>query len=299
MSGCPACGESSSRRYGSRGSLRLAACARCGLVYSDPQPRDRVREVYLSEYDLAAHFGARTRRKEILFERRLSELPAPVEGRNRLCDIGCGDGQFLELAARGGWIIEGIELNPPAAARARERGAKVFEGALEELEELPWGSYDLVTSWDVLEHTPDPRPFAERLNRLMAPAAKLALTTLNREALVSRRYGMDWSMVAKDHFTYWDRDSLTQLLENSGLVVDELSTFGVGRDFFSSFDRIQRWSPRASRKAGQESEPGHVSGRTWDTWPPVLLAERAMNRALTALGGGIELYVIASKRTTD
>lgn len=276
---CPACGSLDSTPFARNRTLDLYRCRHCSLVYSDPQPRGSVRFKYLEEYDLAEHFGAMASRKRVLFERRWRRLPAPSPGRNRLCDVGCADGQFLKLAASRGWEPFGVEMNPPAAACARGVGATVFEGVFEEIENLPWGTFDLVTSWDSLEHTPEPRGFAERLVRLLAPGGVLALTTLNRRSLAWLIFRMRWSMVAEGHFTYWDRRSLSGLFESLGLRIVDSEIFGLGRDFVKLFDRVRRGPAPPGSKALQSAG--------WDVNPLVLNIENLLNVAFRTVGGGV------------
>src|SRR5262245_13656597 len=105
---CPACPAASSAEWGVAGSLRLVKCVHCGLVYSDPQPLTEVRTKYEADFDIAAHFDPWSPRKRVLFERLLDRLPRPRPGGDRLLDVGCGDGQFLELAQQRGWKGDGI-----------------------------------------------------------------------------------------------------------------------------------------------------------------------------------------------
>jgi 2-polyprenyl-3-methyl-5-hydroxy-6-metoxy-1,4-benzoquinol methylase len=266
----------------------LHRCTACGLVFLDPQPRAEVEQRYRESYDLAAHFGARERRKTLLFTRRLARLPSPFTGHDRLCDVGCADGQFLELARRAGWQVFGVDLNPPAVERTRARGIKVFEGLFETMEDLPWGSFDLVTSWDVLEHTAHPRAFAERLARLVVPGGWLALTTLNRRSLAFRIFGTRWSMVVPDHFTYWDTRSLRSLFTPLGLIVVREETFGLGRDFVQWVDCISR--PRRRRGGNSPGAYSRVGG--WDTTAAVVVLERAMNAGFRRLGGGVGVEML-------
>jgi len=164
----------------------------------------------------------------------------------------------------------------------------MWPGLLDELPDLPWGTFDLVTSWDVLEHTPDPRPFAQGVVRLLAPQGTLFLTTLNLGSLAYRCFGTDWSMVGEDHFTYWNRTSLSRLFESLGLVVDELHTFGLGRDFVAFMDRRRNRS-NAGGRSDQAFGNGALTGATrrWDVNPAVLIAERVLNLAFRAFGGGV------------
>jgi SAM-dependent methyltransferase len=280
---CPACDDGRRRAFGAKDSLVLVRCGGCGLVYSDPQPREEARREYLEELDLAAHFAPLAARKRVLYERRLARLPRPSPGRDRLCDVGCGDGQFLELARSRGWQPHGVELNPPAVARARQRSATVFEGTLESMADLPWGTFSAVTSWDVLEHTPEPRRFAERLVRLLAPGGTLTVTTLNRRSLAALCFRTKWSMVGPGHFTYWDVGSLRRLFEGQGLIVTDLEIFGLGRDFFQWVDHR---GSRHRRPATGES-PSPPPGGGWDVHPVVLAVETLANRLFTLVGGGV------------
>jgi 2-polyprenyl-3-methyl-5-hydroxy-6-metoxy-1,4-benzoquinol methylase len=285
---CPVCEGPDHRLVGTKGSLALWKCRVCTLVFTHPQPTMDVTRKYLDEYDLAVHFDAVAARKRVLFERRLRLLEEQRRGGGfRLCDVGCAGGQFLELAQEYGWRPFGVEMNPPAAARTRALGATVFEGPFEEMKGLPWQTFDLVTCWDTLEHSPRPRLFAERLARLLKRGGVLALTTLNWRSLARMTFGMQWSMIVEDHFTYWDRQSLTRLFRPLGLELCEVETFGLGRDFLKAIDR---------RVGSMEEDPSRTVPRgaskpNWDTHPVVLTAESLLNQGLLRLGGGVGIRV--------
>jgi 2-polyprenyl-3-methyl-5-hydroxy-6-metoxy-1,4-benzoquinol methylase len=286
LENCPGCGGRGGQPLASAFGVHLTRCPQCTLVYTNPQPRGAVRARYLQEYDLAAHFAPFSQRKKALFERRLRGLTPQASGLHRLCDVGCAGGQFLEIAQLAGWETSGIELNPPAAEAARKTGATVYEGALEELEELPWGTFDLVTCWDVLEHTPTPMAFAQRLSRLVAPGALLVMTTLNWNSLVRRVRGMRWSMIADEHFTYWTHPALRRLFEREKMELCSSGSFGLGRDLVWMFDAL---ATRARKiRPGSGSGDSQPTSR-WDSAPAVLLSERAVNVILRLTDGGVGL----------
>ncbi len=263
-------------------------CAACDLIYSDPQPIASVREKYLHEYDLAVHFAEVEERKRVLFDRRLQSLGPPPFDDARLCDVGCGDGLFLQMAAAAGWEPFGIEMNPPAADAARRRGAVVFQGAAEEVEDLPLGSFDVVCSWDAIEHTPTPRRFAERLSALARPdGGRVVLSTLNTNSLVARATGMRWRMIETGHFTYWNERSLIRLHRAVELDVTHVGFFGLGRDLVAPLDRLR--SARHGIAPATGGAPG--AGSTWDTRTPVLFVERAANRFLDRAKLGVGILV--------
>jgi hypothetical protein len=260
------------------------------LVYSDPQPRAEVRARYLEAYDLAAHFEPLKTRKRVLFERHLERIAPPADGQDWLCDVGCADGQFMAIARERGWKCLGIELNPPAAARARSLGFDVFEGAFETLEGLPWGEFHLVTAFDCLEHTPEPHVFAERLGKLATSTGTILLSTLNLRSLAYRVFGTRWSMIQADHFTYWSAESLERMFGDLGWKTIDSETYGLGRDFVGWLDAAQRLRRKLKLRpswAGGGGLTGSAPGAGWDVSRGVLAGERALNRAFAARGSGV------------
>ena len=284
---CPSCGATRRKKWYAHERLVLWVCGSCGLGYSDPQPVDLVEDRYLAKYDLAEYFETLEVRKGVLNERRLDCLPSAGNDR-KLLDIGCGDGQFAAAAAERGWTAEGVELNPPAAQKARDRGVIVHEGHVEKID--VGSTYDLITSWDVIEHVPDPRKFIERMVSFAAPGATIVVATLNRRSLVARTFRGRWSMVVEDHYTYWDKASLSLAFDSAGAAVTGSSSYGLGRDFVSWVDR---WRGTASNQADVEGNtPTNPSGAQWDVNPVVLAAERTLNRFLDRFSLGVEVELV-------
>ena len=290
LGACPSCGCSQRRSWVHHPRLALWLCTRCGLAYSDPQPRALVERRYRHDYDLAAHFGAVQERKATLIQSRLDRLPTNVGGR-RLLDVGCADGQFAAAAVARGWRPTGVELNPPAVQRARDRGVEVVAGDVQTVD-LEAATFDVVTAWDVLEHVPDPRRFVDRISRLVAPGGVVVLTTLNRRALVARAFRSRWSMIVEDHFTYWDRRSMRYAFASTGLIPAQETSFGLGRDFVAWIDW---WRRRSQAQHATSASSAIQASRPWDTRPAVLALERKANRILdvTSLGVGIEVVLRA------
>lgn len=73
--------------------------------------------------------GMRRHRK---FLGQISSLLSTEPSRTRLLDVGCSRGAFLGSAQQLGYVAEGVEPAPQAAATAQSRGLKVFNGLLHE-----------------------------------------------------------------------------------------------------------------------------------------------------------------------
>lgn len=101
-------------------------------------------------------------------------LPA---GPARVLDAGCGTGGFIRMlrAAQPGWIVTGVDVSPLACALARERtGAEIAEGSITA---LPFadGSFDAVSTGDVLYHVEDPGAALREFARVVRPGGAVVV----------------------------------------------------------------------------------------------------------------------------
>ena len=89
-----------------------------------------------------------------LYEEVLARLA--VGAGTRLLDIGCGSGMALELAARRGAELAGIDQSPGLIAIARDRAPRASV-ALGDMASLPFGSreFDVVTGFNAFQYAGD------------------------------------------------------------------------------------------------------------------------------------------------
>jgi SAM-dependent methyltransferase len=147
---------------------------------------------------------------------------AHVPAGSRVLDIGCGRGSFLHRAQSQGATVTGIELNRSAAAAARARGIEVVEGLLQEHARQRPAFYDVVASFQVLEHVPDPRAFVEDCMRVLRPRGRLILGVPNNDGFL--RHADAPLNGPPHHMGLWNRRSLAALAQ---LFPLELRTFEV------------------------------------------------------------------------
>lgn len=104
----------------------------------------------------------------------------------RVLDVGCGGGILTEELARSGAKVTGIDLGaaPLTVARlhALESGLEINyqQISVEQLVKTEADSFDVVTSFEMLEHVPDPASVITACARLLKPGGKIFFSTLNR-----------------------------------------------------------------------------------------------------------------------
>ena len=104
----------------------------------------------------------------------------PLEGKSAL-DVGCGAGLLAEPLARLGAEVTAIDPAAELIAAARDHAAGqglAIDYRVSAVEELP-GTFDLITSMEVIEHTADPQEFLNDLAKRLAPNGLLIMSTPN------------------------------------------------------------------------------------------------------------------------
>jgi SAM-dependent methyltransferase len=117
------------------------------------------------------------------FRGRTGFGPAELRGALVL-DGGCGMGRYVRVAAEGEARVVGLDLSEAVIA-AREltsqlSGVSLVRGDLLR-PPFPPGTFDLIYSLGVLDHTPDPRQAFLELARLLKPGGRIAVWVYPKE----------------------------------------------------------------------------------------------------------------------
>lgn len=145
-------------------------------------------------------------------------LDAPVETRNRLLDVGCGDGEALDILRLLGWQTTGVELDPKAVEAARALGLDVRPGSLHDVG-FADQTFDLVTSSHVIEHVHDPLAFLIEQRRVLRPGGRLLAVTPNAAGPMHNKWTEYWrGLEPPRHLTLFTKASLEKLANAAGFA---------------------------------------------------------------------------------
>ena len=207
--------------FGHRHHPPIYGCDDCGLLFQWPMPpAEALTEAYGAVVD-PLYMAERDNR--ILTFRKAIRTLGPASGR-RLLDVGAYCGYFLEVARETGFRAEGLELSRWAASIARGHGFTVHSEPLE-TRALSSDRYHVLTLWDVIEHLPDPREELAAAHRLLVPGGRLHLSTIDTGSLLARLLGARWPWLMDMHLVYFDRPTISALLEEAGFRVLDIRTY--------------------------------------------------------------------------
>lgn len=208
-------------------------CEECGTVYVNPRPDiSEFERIYPpsyhsldftpQKYSFVHEVRARLEARRML--RYCDGAPAGA----RILDVGCGDGFHLRLLRQYGdpsWRLEGVDIDPRAAAQAALDGLLVHAGTIEELG-LPEGSYDVVYALQTIEHVASPAGLMAEAFRLLKPGARLVLVTDNIASvdfgLFRRSYWGGYHFPR--HWNLFSAASLSRLGERAGFRTSRIDT---------------------------------------------------------------------------
>ena len=84
------------------------------------------------------------------------------------------------------------------------------------------GSFDVVTLWDVIEHTPDPTRVIRTVRNLIRPGGLLVVNYPDIGSSIARALGRRWPFLSSVHLYYFTRETMRSLLERYGFEVVEM-----------------------------------------------------------------------------
>ena len=207
----------------SAADCRVVRCDDCGLIFLNPQPSEsELARIYGADYFIGgeseAGRQAASELKRATARMYLAEIARyRGAGAGRLVEIGCGEGDFLELAEADGWEVTGIEYSAAAADRARRRlkRGQVHCGELRAASFAP-RQFDLCVISDVLEHVRSPREFLGEIHHVLKPGGTLFVATPSIDSWSARLQRKNWMEFKTEHLTYFDRQTLQTVMFKSG-----------------------------------------------------------------------------------
>lgn len=212
-------------RYGLTDAVfRIVRCGSCGLSWLNPRPlaSDIGRFYPAPYYDRRLPESGGPERVAVaahgLRPEAMTERAALCGEGERVLDVGCADGGFLEHMRGLGWEVQGVEMSPEAAALGRsQRGISIIDKPLTAAG-LPHEHYDVITFWASLEHVHDPVAYLRETRRLLRSGGRVVILIQNFASPTVRH--LHWGLDPPRHLYHFTPRTMTVALRRAGFAGD-------------------------------------------------------------------------------
>lgn len=296
---CPACASDFTRRWLNKGGYAHGRCNACGHGFVFPLPSQMDIDAYYRHLDSGLSSDASWQTEaghKIQLWRDLLNRVEVASGRGPLLDLGCGGGQFLQLAAQCGWSdATGVEPSPKAVAIARAAvTAPIYEGSWKGISLSP-ANFAAVALLDVLEHDRDPLGLLAHCFRLLRPGGSLLITVPNIRGLSIRCFGEGaYVVIPPEHLSYFTAKSLRLMLLKSGFAPPATFTCDLYlKEWLRFVSRLRKGKPAASASTDGRSQ--YLKWHRRLSGGVAIHGIGVANTFLAALGCGDQLVAVARK----
>ena len=226
---CVACGVDNWRKKFNRLSADFVECTHCGLIRTEPLPSAEqisghyAKKFVTGNYELLQRFDSDY---EVIY-RQLHEFTTFYSGDplgQRLIDIGCFTGRFLDVAKQSGFLTHGVEYQPEAAQIANlNHEGRVHSGPIEDYSEASSGGFDVITFFGVIEHVTAPDETVRKIAELIKKDGIFIIQTPNTASFPARFLGKWWPSYAPvEHIYCFSARNIKILLEKYSFQVVKL-----------------------------------------------------------------------------
>jgi dolichol-phosphate mannosyltransferase len=203
---------------------RIVRCLVCGLVATNPK---------LSEQELTGLYTDVVDQTYVdnipariaTFEYNLNRVKSFFPPNAKLLDVGSYYGVFLDVARKQGYKVHGIEPSRAASSYARERfNLDIHTGTLESFSDTD-NEFDVITSWDVMEHFYSPMNEIFQINRKLKFGGVFSFCTLNWDNWYARLLGERWPWMMDMHLYYFDDRVMQDMMRRAGFEMKKMDTY--------------------------------------------------------------------------
>ncbi len=193
-------------------TIKLCQCKNCGLVQIDGEPvkyyKDTIRTI-----------GNST----TMIDMRKKQYKHLIEKYNlinkKIIEIGCGQGEFLEILKEYDVQAYGIENLEKSVMIAKKKGLNVEKNFAEnEKTIIKNGPFNAFLSFNFLEHQPDPNGMLQAIYNNLTDDGVGLITVPSFEDILEND---GFYEIIRDHVCYYTIDTLKFLLNKNGFEVIE------------------------------------------------------------------------------
>jgi 2-polyprenyl-3-methyl-5-hydroxy-6-metoxy-1,4-benzoquinol methylase len=214
------------------------SCLSCGTFYvaKNKERKKIIRDLNIWAKEIIDTSKNTPSPSKTLYERVNILLQADLSGK-KLLDVGCGIPDFLRAAKESGFRVSGMDVAEPI----RKQLIKNKITAYTSFKGIQKSTFDVVTNFDVIEHTTNPVSFIREINKVTRKGGTLLLSTPNAASLSAKVLGESWWVFGPEgHYVLFTPKSIRILLEKNGYSIVDLKTNTLTQWIHTRFQFLNR-----------------------------------------------------------
>ena len=202
---------------------------------------------------------------------------------NKILDVGCGRGWFLQEAQKRGWNIYGTEYSRTAVEICESKGIRMAIGKLD-YKSFIEDEFDVITLFEVIEHINNPNEELENISKLLRTGGLLYCTTPNFNSLMRYYLRTEYNIIGyPEHLSYYTNKTLNKVVKSHGFKLVKFLSTGV------SINRIKTSKNLSSEKLISEISSDEKLRQNIDKKWYLGIAKSLFNYVLTITNLGMTL----------
>lgn len=160
-----------------------------------------------------------------------------IKPKDRVLEIGCGRGSFLKKMQQKGADCTGLELNENAISYGQDKKVRVLNESIQEHTKNNHEKYDVVCSFQTLEHIAKIKEFLQASVDAVKPGGKLIISVPNnyKDSIILKDNLLN---MPPHHMGLWDAVSLANLqnifnIRLERLEIEPIQKYHLG--YYQSF----------------------------------------------------------------
>jgi SAM-dependent methyltransferase len=218
--------------------FNVVRCQGCELLYINPRPsQEEMGRFYPETYSWKETLEAdsfltkwvrkleRTYRYHLLQDEVSKVARFTRRGSGKVLDVGCGTGDRLDVFRKRGFETYGVETSDSADYAKEHLKLNVIKGDLFSAK-FPDAFFDMVTLYNVLEHTHNPNEVIKEIRRILKKDGFLIIQVPNKDSSQYEIFKKRWAAfdVPRDLY-YFGVETLKSFLRKSGFKITKVDHF--------------------------------------------------------------------------
>ena len=147
---------------------------------------------------------------------------------SRLLEIGCGNGFFLEEAAKQGYDVYGVEPGEKSVSKAKSKIRKRITVDIFKPEQFKKNYFDVVCCFQTFDHIPNPNPFLKGCFQILKKDGVVLFFNHDEGALPNRLMGERSPIIDIEHTYLFNKKTMRRIFEKHHFKVLEIkSSFNI------------------------------------------------------------------------